>query len=42
MFGKLWEEGVKNKILPVLKELFRRGAVTIEQFSTLVDELDRI
>ena len=42
MFGQLWEKGVKNKILPVLKELLRRGGVTIGQFSTLVDELDKL
>ena len=42
MFGELWKDGVKGPILPVLKELLRRGAVTIEEFTILVDELDRI
>ena len=36
MLGKLWEEGIENKILPVLKEMVRRGGVTIEQFLTLL------
>ena len=42
MFGKLWKSGIKDKILPVLKELLRRGGMTDGQFSILVDELDKL
>ena len=42
MFGQLWETGVKDKILLVLKELLRRGGMTFEQFSILVNELDKL
>ena len=41
-FAKLWEDGVKNKILPVLKEMLRRGGVTIEQFMILLNELEKL
>ena len=42
MLGILWEEGVKNKILPVLKELPRRGGMTDGQYSILVDKLYKL
>ena len=42
MFGQLWKTGVKDKILPVLKELLRRGGMTFEQFSILANELDTL
>ena len=42
MFGALWKEFTKNgsemmrnKLLPVLKELLRRGGITDEQYSVL-------
>ena len=41
-FGQLWKAGVKNKILPVLKELLRRGGMTDGQYSILVNELDKL
>ena len=41
-FGRLWKAGVKNKILPVLKELLRRGGMTDGQYSILVDELHKL
>ena len=41
-FGQLWKTGVKNKILPVLKELLRRGGMTDEQYSILLNELDKL
>ena len=41
-FGQLWKTGVKNKILLVLKELIRRGAMRDEQYSILVNELDKL
>ena len=41
-FGQLWEAGVKNKILPVLKELLRRGGVTDGQYSILLKELEKL
>ena len=41
--GQLWKAGdAKNKILPVLKELLRRGGMTDGQYSILVDELDKL
>ena len=40
--GKLWTDGVKNKILPVLEELVRRGGMTDGQYSILVNELDKL
>ena len=42
MFGKLWNDGVKNKILPVLNELLRRGGVTIDQFLVFLNELEKL
>ena len=42
-FGQLWKAGDgKNKILPVLQELLRRGGMTDEQYSILVNELDAL
>ena len=42
-FGQLWKAGDgKNKILPVLKELLRRGGMTEGQYSILVDELHKL
>ena len=42
-FGQLWKAGDgKNKILPVLKELLRRGGVNDEQYSILLNELDKL
>ena len=41
-FGQLWKAGAKNKILPVLKELLRRGGMTDGQYSILVNELDKL
>ena len=40
--GPLWSAAVKNKILPVLKELLRRGGMTDGQYSILVNELDKL
>ena len=40
--GRLWKAGVKDKILPVLEELLRRGGMTDGQYSILVDELDKM
>ena len=41
--GQLWKAGdAKNKILPVLKELLRRGGMTDGQYSILVDELNKL
>ena len=41
--GQLWKAGDgKNKILPVLKELLRRGGMTDGQYSILVNELDKL
>ena len=42
IFGQLWEAGVKNKILPVLKERLRRGGMTDGQYSILLKELDKL
>ena len=49
MFGALWteftkngSEMMKNKPLPVLNELLRRGGITDEQYSALIKELDKI
>ena len=46
MVGALWTEFtkngreiMKNKQLPVLKELLRRGDITDEQYSALIKEL---
>ena len=41
-FGKLWKEGVKDKILPILKELLRRGGMTDGQYSILLKELEKL
>ena len=41
-FGQLWKAGAKNKILPVLKELLRRGGMTDGQYSILVNKLDNL
>ena len=42
-FGQLWKAGDgKNKILPVLKELLRRGGMTDEQYSILLNELNKL
>ena len=41
-FGQLWKAGVKNKILPVLKEFLRRGGMMDGQYSILVDEFDKL
>ena len=41
-FGQLWKAGVKDKILPILKELLRRGGMTDEQYSILLNELDKL
>ena len=41
-FGQLWKAGVKNKILPVLKERLRRGGMTDGQYTILVDEPDKL
>ena len=45
MFGALWAdftrnggEMMKNKLLPVLTELLRRGGFTNEQYSVLIKE----
>ena len=35
-FTKHGSEVMKNKLLPVLKELLRRGGITDEQYSTLI------
>ena len=40
--GQLWNTGVKDKILPVLKELLRRGGMRDGQYSILVNELDKL
>ena len=48
MFGVLWTEftengsEMKNKLLPVLKALLRRGGITDEQYSALIKELDEL
>ena len=49
MFDTLWKEFIKdggemmkNKLLPVLEELLRRGGITDEQFSRLRKELDKL
>ena len=42
-FGQLWKAGDdKNEILPVLQELLRRGGMTDEQYSILLNELDKV
>ena len=48
-FGTLWKEFtkdgktvIKDKILPVLKELLRRGGITDKQYSTLLKEIDTL
>ena len=41
--GELWKASDgKNKILPVLQELLRRGGMTDEQYSILLNELDKL
>ena len=40
--GQIWNTGVKDKILPILKELLRRGGITDGQYSILVNELDKL
>ena len=35
-------EMMKNKLLPVLKELLRRGGIKDEQYSTLIEEFDKL
>ena len=40
--GQLWSAGIKNLILPVLKDLLRRGGMTDGQYSILVNELDKL
>ena len=49
IFGALWteftknvSEMMKNKLLPVLKELLRRGGITDEQYSVLIKEFDKL
>ena len=49
MFGDLWteftkngSEMTKNKLLPVLTELLRRGGITGEQYSVLIKEFDKL
>ena len=49
IFGALWteftqngSEMIKNKLLPVLKELLRRGGITDEQYSTSIKEFDKL
>ena len=41
-FGQLWEAVIKDKILPVLKEILRRGGMTDGQYSILLSELDKL
>ena len=41
-FGQLWSAGAKSEILPVLKELLRRGGMTDGQYSILLNELDKL
>ena len=41
-FGRLWEEGAKDKILPVLRELLHRGGMTDGQYSILLKELEKL
>ena len=33
---------MENKLLPVLKELLRRGGITDEQYSALIKEFDKL
>ena len=49
VFGALWteftkngSEMMKNKLLPVLKELLRRGGNADEQYSALIKEFDKL
>ena len=49
IFGALWieftkngSEMIKNTLLPVLKELLRRGGISDEQYSVLLKELDKL
>ena len=49
LFGALWteftknrSEMMKNKLLPVLKELLRPGGITDQQYSTLIEEFDKL
>ena len=47
MFGALWteitkNEIMKNKLLPVLKELLSRRSITDEQYSTFIKEFDKL
>ena len=49
MFCALWteftkngSEMMKNKLLPVLKELLHRGVITDEQYSALIKESDKL
>ena len=38
-----WKAGdAKNKILPVLKELLRRGGMTDGQYSIIINELNNL
>ena len=39
MFGKLWTDGVKNKILPLINELLRRGGMTDDQYHIIANKL---
>ena len=49
LFGALWpeftkngSEMMKNKLLPVLKEVLRRGGITDDQYSPLIKEFDKL
>ena len=49
VFGALWaaftkngSEVMKNKLLPVLKELLPRGGITDEQYSALIKGFDKL
>ena len=39
MFEKLWTDGVKNKILPIINELLRRGGMTEDQHHIIANKL---
>ena len=41
-FTKIGSEMMKNKLLPVLNELLRRGGITDEQYSALIKEFDKL
>ena len=41
-FDKFWKDGAREKVIPILEELLRRGVVTDEIYSILVNGLNNL